>query len=170
MINNTEDKMSDKEETWLRVLSSIILGITAVGLLATIFNIYSYLYKLRINKLLITAFYVTLVVMLIADVIQWSCQLANPRFYAILFFIEKDADYGDKVKLYQTFRIACCIATIFNYAFNWVVVATIRDLSQSIKVVAGDSTTENYRKQSRMNFILIIVFTLMYIGCFIAMG
>ena len=62
----------------------IICGIVA-SLVAAVYNINAYLYKLRLNKCLINAFYVTLVIMLLANILQWCCSLAHPAFYAAFF-------------------------------------------------------------------------------------
>ena len=84
----------------------MVLTASTCCLLFAIHNIYAYLYQLRLNKSLITAFYITLVLMNIADIFQWSIELAQPSFYSILFFIkyENIADVANKYDLWELFN------------------------------------------------------------------
>ena len=109
----------------------MILTASTCCLLFAIHNIYAYLYQLRLNKSLITAFYITVVLMNIADIFQWSIELAQPSFYSILFFLRYETieDVANKYDLWELFNASQVGSTVSNYALNWVVVATIMDLS-----------------------------------------
>ena len=109
----------------------MILTASTLCLLFAIHNIYAFLYRLRLNKSLITAFYVTLVLMNIADIFQWSIELAHPKFISILFFLRAETidDVANKYDLWELFNASQVSATVCNFALNWVVVSTIMDLS-----------------------------------------
>ena len=64
--------------TTLQVISALNICGTCFVLSATLYNVYAYLYKMKIKKRLINAFYISLVVMLLASLVEWSCSLANP--------------------------------------------------------------------------------------------
>ena len=67
----------------------------------------------------------------IADIFQWSIELAQPSFYSILFFLKYETieDVANKYDLWELFNASQVGSTVSNYALNWVVVATIMDLS-----------------------------------------
>jgi len=73
-----KDSLPDWASTTLQVISAFNICGTFLCLSATLYNVYAYLYKMKIKKRLINAFYISLVVMLLASFVEWSCSLANP--------------------------------------------------------------------------------------------
>ena len=142
----------------------MILTASTLCLVFAIHNIYVYLYQMRLNKSLITAFYIALVLMNIADISQWSLELAHPSFYSILFFLRYETieDIATKYSLWELFNASQVGSTVSNYALNWVVVATIMDLSWTLNVLTGSMQPDVYVKRRKLNFILASCATLIY--------
>ena len=49
-------------------------------------NIYNYLYKRKLNKLLITAFYVCFVLLLLTEILQFSLELSDMSLISYAFY------------------------------------------------------------------------------------
>ena len=118
--------------------------------------------------MLITAFYVTLFLQLCSTMVQWSCQLAQPYFYAIMILVESSPD-GSKMNLdlYKVFSIACLCSSIFNYALNWVVIATMQDLSFTICVLSGTMQPSDYWKRRKLSRYTACFTVFAYASCYV---
>ena len=139
------------------------MTIVALCLVFAVYNIVSYLILRKVNKALITAFYVALCLGCIATLVQWSCQMADPRFYAIMFLIQsKDDSEKMDIRLYTTFAIACVVSNVFNYALNWIIIATIQDLSMTVCLLTETLQADEYLRKRKVWLLISSLAALLY--------
>ena len=93
--------------------------------------------------------------MLVATIVQWSCQMADPRFYAIMFLIEnRDDDRKMDLRLYPMFAISSVVSSVFNYSLNWIVIATIQDLSMTVCLLTESLQADEYLRKRKLVLLL----------------
>ena len=64
---------------WCRVLSALMLMAVVGAIIGALFIIFAHLVRQKLNKLLITAFYSTLMLFLVSSGILWAARVAEPH-------------------------------------------------------------------------------------------
>ena len=93
-ISNLLSERADSDETYdVNSTTAVSITVSILGIIivliclsATVYNIYNYLYKRKLNKLLITAFYVCFVLLLLTEILQFSLELSDMSLISYAFY------------------------------------------------------------------------------------
>ena len=155
-----EEFLNDTVENMIRVVAAIVLGIVLLGVGLLSRNIYKYLCRQqKYETILISAFYAILSIVLVTQVFTWTCLIVEPRLFAFLSITQTQSENFEENNqvLIGIFVVATLLIIIFTYAFNWVIVATVQDLSWSICTLSNTISPCSYQRRRKIS--ITITFT-----------
>ena len=160
-----EGFLKDTVENLIRVVAAIFLGIVLLGVGLLSRNIYKYVCRQqKYEQTLISAFYAILSIVLITQLFTWTCLVIEPRLFAFLAITQThDEDFKDNNRvLIGIFVVATLLVLIFTYAFNWVIVATVQDLSWSICTLANTISPRSYQLRRKIAITITLTFSTLF--------